>query len=106
MKLRFTNRAVKALFDKHGIDLLKLDGTALMDAETRLKITEAGFVSSGEEPLVHDEQANIPSLCDDLTPGDHIDLLNAAIIRDLLPASAREAVAKAAAASKSEAPAA
>ncbi len=96
MKLRFTNRAVKALFEAHQIDLMHLGGDAMLDAETRLKITQAGFVPEGGSE-------DVATLCDDMTPGDHIDLLNTAILRDLLPASAREAIAKAAATTKSEA---
>jgi hypothetical protein len=48
------------------------------------------------------DAAKVAEACDDLTPGEHIELLTEAIRRDLVPASIREATAKAAETGKSE----
>ena len=98
MTLRFTNRAIKSLFDKDAIDLMKLDGEVISDPQKRLAITQAGSDLPPEE---------VANLCEEMTPGEHIQLLTEAIQRDLIPSSIREATAKAAASSKSaETPAA
>jgi len=90
---KFTNRAVRNLQKDHGIDLMRLEGDTITSAEKRLTITIAGH------PGV--EADTVEAACDELTPGEHIDLLTAAIKRDLMPASIREATAKAAPADKS-----
>lgn len=93
---RFTNKALRHLAEAHNIDLLKIQGTEIMDFDFRLKVTQAGCGS-----LAPDVVAN---LVDDLTPGEHIDMLTTALTRDLAPKSNREAQAKAAASPKSEEP--
>lgn len=94
LKPRFSNRAIRRLFESHQIDLMRLPGEAVTDPETRLRITQAGHDES--------EAENVKAACEELTPGEHIDLLTDAIRRDLIPASIREATAKAATPSKSE----
>jgi hypothetical protein len=90
---RFTNKALRTLKETHDIDLLKIQGTEIMDPDFRLKVTQAGCAPLAPEAVAE--------LVDDLTPGDHIDLLTTALTRDLSPKSNREAQAKAAAGSKS-----
>ncbi|MES2706075.1 MAG: hypothetical protein V4726_05665 [Verrucomicrobiota bacterium] len=90
---RFTNRSIRQLFEAHQIDLMKLAGDAITDDATRVKITIAGHPDAAP--------ADVASACDDLTPGEHIDLLTEALRRDLIPASIREATARAAAPDKS-----
>lgn len=92
---RFTNRAVRELFEAHEIDLMNLPPDAITDPDTRLKITQAGHPA--------DVADAVAEACDNITPGEHIELLSVTLRRDLVPASIREATAKAAAASKSEA---
>ena len=94
LKPRFTTRAVRQLFEGSGIDLMKLSGDAITDAESRKAITIAGMPDA--------DAAKVAEACDELTPGEHIELLTEAIRRDLVPASIREATAKAAAGAKSE----
>lgn len=91
---RFTNKALRHLAEAHNIDLLKIQGTEIMDFDFRLKVTQAGCGSLPPE--------TVAELVDDLTPGEHIDMLTAALSRDLAPKSSREAAAKAASSSKSE----
>ena len=95
MTLKFTNRAVRRLFEATGIDLLNLTGDVLTSLDKRLAITLAG-VSPAEEDATREA-------CEDLTPGEHIELLTEAIRRDLVPQSIREAMAKAAPDDKSDA---
>lgn len=94
LKPRFTTRAVRRIFESHGIDLMKLSGDAITDSESRKHITLGGMPDA--------DAAKVAEACDDLTPGEHIELLTEAIHRDLVPASIREATAKAAPGSKSE----
>ena len=94
LKPRFTTRAVRQLFERTGIDLMKLSGDAITDAGSRTAITIAGMPDA--------DPAKVIDACDDLTPGEHIELLTEAIRRDLVPASIREATAKAAAGAKSQ----
>ena len=90
---RFTNRSIRQLFEDHQIDLMKLGGEAITDPAVRVKITIAGHPEAAPE--------NVADLCDNLTPGEHISMLTEALRRDLIPASIREATAKAAAPDKS-----
>jgi hypothetical protein len=90
---RFTNKALRILKETHDIDLLKIQGTEIMDPDFRLKVTQAGCAPLPPE--------TISRLVDDLTPGEHIDMLTASLTRDLAPKSNREAQAKAAAGPKS-----
>lgn len=92
---RFTNKALRYLKETHDIDLLKIQGTEIMDVDFRLKVTQAGCTLPPEE---------VANLVDDLTPGEHIDMLTAALTRDLAPKSSREAAAKAAASKSGEEP--
>lgn len=107
MTLRFTNWAIKWLFNVHKIDLMKLDGDVITDPEKRVFITAAGLLHS-IEGVLSDSDRGVKALneaatkCDDITPGEHIQLLTEAIQRDLIPNSIREAKAKAADTSKSE----
>jgi hypothetical protein len=94
LKPRFTTRAVRQLFECHGIDLMKLSGDAITDSDSRKRITMGGMPDA--------DAAKVAEACDDLTPGEHIELLTEAIRRDLVPASIREATAKAADTGKSE----
>ncbi len=94
LKPRFNNRAVRRLFDEHQIDLMNLEGATLTDHAKRVTITKAGLPNEDGEGVVN--------ACDDLTPGEHIELLTVAIMRDLIPESNRkEAAAKAATLDKS-----
>jgi len=95
MTLKFTNRSVRRLFESTGIDLLNFTGEALKSLDSRMDITLAG-VSPAEEDATREA-------CEDLTPGEHIELLTEAIRRDLVPQSIREAMAKAAPDDKSAA---
>lgn len=90
---RFTNKALRYLKEAHQIDLLTISGAEIMDPDFRLKVTQAGCGSLPPE--------TVAELVDDLTPGDHIDMLTAALTRDLAPKSSREAAAKAASGPKS-----
>lgn len=92
---RFSNKAIRHLFESSGIDLLKLDGAVLTDPEKRRQITMA---ACDGDPEV------IAAQCDNMTPGEHLELIRSALMRDLVPASFREATAKAAAPTKSEEP--
>lgn len=94
LKPRFTNRAIKRLFECHQIDVMNLDGETLNDIGKRLLITQAGHADT--------DAASVADACDELTPGEHLDILSSAIRRDLTPAYLREATAKAATADKSE----
>ena len=94
LKPRFTNRSVRRLFEAHQIDLMHLADDAITDPLQRLKITQAGMADFNPD--------DVAGAIDDLTPGEHIDILISAISRDLVPASIREASAKAAAQPKSE----
>ncbi len=94
LKPRFTTRAVRLLFEDAQIDLMNLSGDVITDARARKLITLAGM--SDADP------AKVSEACDDLTPGEHIGILTEAIHRDLIPASIREATAKAATGAKSE----
>lgn len=91
---RFTNKALRFLKEAHNIDLLTISGQEIMDVDFRLKVTQAGCGTLA--PNI------VAELVDDLTPGDHIDMLTAALTRDLAPKSSREAAAKAATSPKSE----
>ena len=92
LKLRFTNKTLRTLKDDHGIDLLQ-DTDAMGKQESRLLITQAG--------MGWEEMGAVAVAVDSLTPGEHIGMLNDALIRDLIPQSVREANAKAAADPKS-----
>lgn len=92
MTLRYTNSRVRRLHLEAKIDLLNLTPDAMTDLAKRTAITLAGT----EE----DEQTTLAAI-DALTPGEHIELLTEAIRRDLVPASIREAMAKAESANKS-----
>lgn len=89
---RFTNRAVRSLFEESGIDVMHLEGDALTDSAKRIVMTRHACEGKPDE---------IIAACEDLTPGEHMDLLRAALLRDLVPASIREANAKAAPTTKS-----
>jgi hypothetical protein len=94
-KIRFTNARIRKLHAEHGIDLMTLKGPELVEPDSRLKITIAGM---GDAPADEVEKA-----CDELTPGEHIELLGDAIRQALMgPAELKkEAEAKAAATTKS-----
>ncbi len=84
---RFTNAVIKSL-QNQGIDLFALTGAELTDHEKRVAITVAAC------PVMDADQ--ITSACDNMTPGEHIEILLSSIKRDLVPASQREATATAA----------
>ena len=90
---RFTNRAIRALKDSNGIDLFSL-GESMSEEQTRKAIMLAGHPTANA--------ADVLQAFDDLTPGETMEILTTAIIRDLVPASQREASAKAATPTKSE----
>jgi chloramphenicol 3-O-phosphotransferase len=94
IKPRFNNRSVRKLQEEHGIDLFKL-GDALNSVDARCKIILAGHPAA--------DPADVLNACDELTPGEFMEILTDALMRDLIPQSQREAAAKAAAPDKSEA---
>jgi hypothetical protein len=96
-KIRFTTARIRKLHEDHGIDLMSLKGPELVDPASRVKITVAGM---GDAPA--DE---VGKACDELTPGEHIELLGDAIRVALMGPAAlkQEAEAKAAATTKSPA---
>lgn len=93
LKPRFNNKVIRQLFDSSGIDLMAMKGDIITNADARTVITIAGMPEA--------DPAQVEAACDELTPGEHIELLTEAIRRDLVPASLREAGAKAATPDKS-----
>ena len=92
LKPRFTNRVVRSL-QEQGINVFEL-GSMLTERETILKLMVAAH--PGEDPQ------SVTAAYDDLTPGEATGILTESLMRDLLPKSQREAVAKAATEDKSE----
>ena len=92
LKPRFTNRVVRALQDQ-GINVFEL-GSILSERETVLKLMVAAHPA--------DDPQSVAAAYDDLTPGEATGILTESLMRDLLPKSQREAVAKAATEDKSE----
>ena len=93
LKPRFTNRTIRKLKEDNGIDLFTL-GDKLSDETNRRAIMLAGHA--------HTEARQVCEAFDELTPGETLEILTTAIIRDLVPQSQREASAKAATPTKSE----
>lgn len=90
--LRYTNARVRRLHEESGIDLLNLTGDAMTDRAKRSAITLAGAIEDAD---------TVRAAIEEMTPGEHIEMLTEAIRRDLVPASIREAMAKAESANKS-----
>lgn len=93
LKPRFTNRTIRKLKEGCGIDLFTL-GDKLGDEANRRAIMLAGHADT--------ESSAVIEAFDELTPGETLEILTTAIIRDLVPQSQREASAKAATPTKSE----
>lgn len=79
---RFTNSRIRSL-QENGIDLFNLNGDEFSAYEKRVQVTIAACAEMSPEV--------VRAICDDMTPGEHSDLLILAMKRDMTPPSQKEA---------------